>query len=224
MAGAAMVARRWPDAIFIDIGSTTSDIIPIVSGRVVASGKTDPARLRSGELVYTGVLRTPVSAVVRTLRIRGRRSRVAAESFASTGDVHLLRGAIDASTYTCETPDGRGRTRLEAAARLARMVCADLEMLGEATTGEIADQVAGAQLRQVADGVRQVMRRLGRRCPQVAVIAGQGAFIARAAALDVGLEPHDLADDLGPAAARAVPAAAVAFLLDEAMSQGRCDL
>ena len=54
------------------------------------------------------------------------------------------------SDYTCETPDGRGRSRLEAGARLARMVCADLEMLGAAGISDIAEHVAHAQVRQIA--------------------------------------------------------------------------
>jgi (4-(4-[2-(gamma-L-glutamylamino)ethyl]phenoxymethyl)furan-2-yl)methanamine synthase len=214
MASATLAARMFPDALFLDVGSTTTDIIPIVGGHVVARGKTDPARLRSGELVYTGVLRTPVCAVVRSVALRGRRCRVAAEYFACVADVHLWRGRIDESDYTCETPDGRGRTRLEAGARLARMVCADLEMLGSAAITAIADHVARAQVRQIAAGLRQVMRRLGTRCPRVAVVAGQGAFVARDAAQEVGLATRDLADGMGAAAARAAPAAAVAYLLD----------
>jgi probable H4MPT-linked C1 transfer pathway protein len=215
MASASVVARLFPDALFIDVGSTTTDVIPIAGGLVVARGKTDPARLRSGELIYTGTLRTPICAIVRTLPRRGRRCRVAAEHFAIVADAHLWRGAIDASEYTCDTPDGRGRSRLEAGARLARMVCADLEMLGAQGITDIADHVARAQVLQIVQGIRQVMRRLDPRSPRVAVVAGQGAFIARLAATEAGLATQDVADALGAAAARAVPAAAVAYLLDD---------
>ena len=213
MASATLVARTFPGALFLDVGSTTTDVIPIVGGRVAARGRTDPARLRTGELVYTGALRTPVCAVVRSVPLRGRRCRVAAETFAIAADVHLWRGRIAEDEYTCETPDNRGRGRAEAGARLARMVCADLEMLGPGDITAIAEHVARAQVRQIASGVRQVMRRLGSACPRVAVLAGQGAFLARAAVEEAGLATRDMADGLGPAAARAAPAAAVAYLL-----------
>ncbi len=218
MAGATVVSGLFPEALFIDVGSTTTDIIPIVAGRVAARGKTDPARLRSGELIYTGALRTPVCAEVRSVRLRGRRCRVAAEHFANLADVHLWRGAIAAADYTCETPDGRGRSRPDAGARLARMVCADVEMLGERGIGDIADHVARAQVRHIVAGLRQVMRRLGPRCPRIAVVAGQGSFVATAAALNAGLEVHNLADSIGAGAARAVPAAAVAYLLEAVLA------
>lgn len=213
MASATLLARRFPDALFLDVGSTTTDVIPIRAGHVAARGWTDPARLRSGELVYTGALRTPVCAVVRSLPLRGRRCRVAAELFAVAADVHRWLGRIEETDYTCETPDGRGRGRLEAGARLARMVCADLELLGPSDITAIAEHVARAQVRQIAGGVRQVMRRLGPAGPRVAILAGQGAFLARDAAEEVGLATHDMAKDIGSAAARAAPAAAVAYLL-----------
>jgi len=213
MASATLVARVFHDALFIDIGSTTTDVIPIVGGRVSACGRTDPARLQTGELVYTGALRTPMCAIVRSVPVRGRRCRVAAEHFAVVADVHLWLHGIDEGDYTCETPDGRGRTRPEAGARLARMVCADLEMLGPDDITAIAEHVARAQIRQIASGIRQVMRRLAEARPTLAVLAGRGAFLARAAAERVGLVTRDLADETGTEAACAVPAVAVAYLL-----------
>ena len=182
---------------------------------MVARGRTDPARLRTGELVYTGILRTPVCALVGSVPVGGRRCRVAAEHFAVAADVHLWLGRIEESDYTCETPDGRGRSRPEAGARLARMVCADLEMLGSGDITAIAEHVARAQVRQIAGGIRQVMRRLGSPSPRLAVLAGQGAFLARAAAEEAGLATRDMANDVGSAAARSAPAAAVAYLLAE---------
>jgi hypothetical protein len=221
MASATLVAQTAPDAIFIDVGSTTTDVIPILDGRVAVRGRTDPARLRSGELVFSGALRTPLCAIVRSLPLRGRRCRVAAEHFAIAADAHLWLGRITESDYTCETPDGRGRSREEAGARLARMVCADLEMLRPEGITAIAETVARAQVRQIASGIRQVMRRLGASSPPLAVIAGQGAFLGRAACAEVGLASTDLATRLGAAAGRATPAVAVAHLLAQAGRDGR---
>jgi len=180
---------------------------------VAARGRTDPARLRSGELVFTGALRTPVCAIVRALPYRRRRCRVAAELFAIAADAHLWLGRIGEADYTCETPDGRGRTRDEAGDRLSRMICADREMLGDAEITAIAEEVIRSQLKQVASGLKQVLRRLGAKAPQLAILAGQGAFLAREACASLGLAATELGSRLGPALARAAPAAAVALLL-----------
>jgi (4-(4-[2-(gamma-L-glutamylamino)ethyl]phenoxymethyl)furan-2-yl)methanamine synthase len=214
-AGATLVARTFPDALFLDVGSTTTDLIPIVSGRVATRGKTDPGRLRTGELIYTGALRTPVCAIVRAVPLGSHRCRVAAEHFAITADVYRWLERIDDDEYTCETPDGRGRSRAEAGARLARVVCADLDLLNANMITAIAEHVARMQVRQITGGLRQVMRRLGPACPPLAVLAGQGAFVARAAAEQLGLTVYDLSNEVGRGAARATPAAAVALLLAE---------
>jgi probable H4MPT-linked C1 transfer pathway protein len=216
MASAALLAQTFPDALLIDVGGTTTDIIPIAGGRVVARGRSDRSRLRTGELVYTGSLRTPVCATVRSVPLRAGTCRVAAELFAVAADVHLWLGRINEADYTCDTPDGRGRGQRDAGARLARMVCADLETLGDADITAIANHVARAQVRQIGRGVRQVMQRLGREYPSwpgIAVLAGAGSFLAQRAAEEAGLAARDMAIDVGTDAARSAPAAAVAHLL-----------
>jgi probable H4MPT-linked C1 transfer pathway protein len=214
-ASATLVARSFPDALFIDVGSTTTDLIPIVSGRVASRGHSDTARLTSGELVYTGALRTPVSAIVKSVPVGGSRCRVAAEHFAIAADAYRWLERIGDAGYSCETPDGRGRSRNEAGARLARMVCADLDTLDEQHLTAIAEEIAQRQIRQIACGLRQIIRRLGAAAPAVAVLAGQGTFLARQAAEACGLEARELATELGSDAARAAPAVAVAVLLAE---------
>lgn len=217
MATAVVVARSNTDALLIDVGSTTADIIPIIDGRVGVAGWTDSARLRSGELVYTGCLRTPVCAIVQWLPFESARCRVAAEHFAIAADAHCWLGQIAPDDYTCDTPDGRGRTRSESGARLARMVCADADALGEEAITEIAAAVARAQTRQIGHAIRQVLRRLDGARPAIALLAGSGAFLGKAAAEANGLTARHLAEELGAEAARAAPAAAVAWLISELM-------
>ena len=52
-------------AVFMDVGSTTTDIVQLGHGKPVPFGLDDVARLKSGELVYMGVRRTPVCACSR---------------------------------------------------------------------------------------------------------------------------------------------------------------
>ncbi|MDX1519841.1 MAG: hydantoinase/oxoprolinase family protein, partial [Gammaproteobacteria bacterium] len=56
------VASMIERGILFDLGSTTADIIPFGGGNVLASATTDHERLRTHELCYTGVVRTPVMA------------------------------------------------------------------------------------------------------------------------------------------------------------------
>jgi probable H4MPT-linked C1 transfer pathway protein len=213
-ATARLVARFVADCILIDIGTTSTDIIPIARGGVVASGRTDPERLATGELVYTGALRTPCEAVAAEVPLEGVPCAVSADGFALIGDVHLWTGRLAPEDYTVRTPDGRPATREFAGERLARVVCADREMLSEAAISEIAVSLAEAQARRVAAAIGRVRSRHPHL--DLAVVTGLGDFIAADAARRAGLEVVFLTDRLG-IAARTAPAAAVAWLLAEAL-------
>lgn len=216
LATASLVARTIPDCLLIDIGSTSTDIIPIVSGQVVAAGRTDPERLLSSELVYTGAIRTPAEALVSRVPLWNGMARTAAEGFAVTGDAHLWLGRLQPADWSTTTPDGRPAEREFAGDRLARLVCADREMMDDAAVDAIARAIADAQVRAVADGIAQVRSRTDvQQTARLAVVAGLGDFIAADAAHLAGLDVRHLSEQLG-AAARIAPAAAVATLLAEA--------
>ena len=165
-------------ALLLDIGSTTTDIIPLQDGVPVPRGLTDRQRLVERELIYTGVMRTPVCAVTGEVELPEGPCSLAAEFFASTGDVHLLRGRIPETAIEGNTADGRPATMAHAAARLARMVCCDLDDLDDADIRRIADQVADAQKRQIALACQQVLDRLPGPCRHL-LVAGSGSFLAQ---------------------------------------------
>src|SRR5436309_2609883 len=166
-ATAHLVAQSFSEAILIDTGTTTTDIIPIAGGRVAARGRTDHERLREGELVYTGALRTPAEAIAHTVVLHGAPIGVSAEGFALAGDVHLWLGNLAPEDYTVPTPDGRPATRQFAGERLARVICADRELLDEAAIDAIGEAARGRRLVIVpgggpfADAVRQMFNRFG---------------------------------------------------------------
>lgn len=213
-ATASQVSLTWPDCTLVDIGTTTTDIIPIAGGRVVALGRTDPERLGSGELLYLGALRTPIEAIVHEVPLAGGSAGVSAEGFALAGDVHLWRGDLPPEHYTVPTPDGRDATREFARERIARIVCADVELLDDPAIDAIAARVADRQVERVADALARVQGR--HPGSETVVTAGLGAFLAGRAARRLGRPAIPLADTVGADASRAAPAAAVALLLERA--------
>jgi probable H4MPT-linked C1 transfer pathway protein len=209
LASALAVAMVYPDAMMIDVGSTTADVVPIAAGRVVATVRTDLDRLLAGELVYTGVLRTNLAAIAARVPVRGGWCPVASELFAISADVHLLLGQLPPGAYTCATPDGRPATVEFARERVARLVCADAEQLGAGEIDAIAAFLHGEQVRQIEAAVRRVSGRLDGDAPVVPL--GAGAFLARAAAERLGRTIVEL--PWSAAERDAAPAAALAELL-----------
>jgi probable H4MPT-linked C1 transfer pathway protein len=217
-ATARWVATRFPDSVLIDVGSTTTDLIPITNGQVCAIGWTDPERLRSGELVYTGTLRTPVEAIVQQVPLWSGMAGVSAESFALVGDVHLWLGNLGPEEYTWPTPDRRPVSREYAAERLARVVCSDRETLADPDIDAIAHCVAEAQVRSIV----QSLERIRVRHPTIstAVTTGMGAFIGVRAARSAGLEIV-LLPDVAEIPPQAAAAATVAFHLAASLAKSR---
>jgi probable H4MPT-linked C1 transfer pathway protein len=202
--------------LVIDVGSTTSDIVPLVNGAVAAQGRGDLERLVSGELVYTGVVRNPVCGVVDVLPWRGRQVPVAQELFATTRDAYLVLGDLPEDASDCHTADGRPATRAAARDRLARMICADRETFGDDDAIAAAMAVSRGQLSQLGIAARNVLRRLPEP-PATIVLAGQGEFVGRRLCERLQLSPKivSLAEELGLGVSQAAPAHALAVLARE---------
>ena len=212
VSSALAVCARYADALMLDVGSTTADVIPIAAGRVATAGRTDLDRLIAGELVYTGALRTNLAAIAPRVPVRGGWCAVASELFAISADVHLVLGHIGPEVYTCPTPDGRPASVAFARERVARLVCADAEQLEPRDVEAIAAYLHAEQVRQVEAAARLV----GTRCPSdgaaPVVTLGVGAFLGRAVAERLGRPvvemPWSEAErDMAPAAALAELAA-----------------
>jgi (4-(4-[2-(gamma-L-glutamylamino)ethyl]phenoxymethyl)furan-2-yl)methanamine synthase len=207
---ATFAGRLVPDgsALLVDVGSTTTDVIPIADGRPIALGRTDIERMRYRELAYTGARRTPLCALLG--------SEVAAELFATTLDAYLILKMIAEDPADCDTADGRPATRHHAHARLARMLCGDIESISQEQTRSLARKAFDVQRSRIADAVNAGRGRLPS-APSAAVIAGSGEFLARDAislALP-GLPAGSLIsfrERLGPALSTAACAYAVAVL------------
>ncbi|MCJ7794036.1 H4MPT-linked C1 transfer pathway protein, partial [Candidatus Bathyarchaeota archaeon] len=211
-----LVAQRVKNCVVVDVGSTSASIIPIVDGQFATKAKTDLDKLMCGELVYTGSLRTNVATIVHSVPVKNGVAGVASELFALSGDVHLALGNITEKEYTCETADGRGKTLPEALARLARVVCADTEMLTQQEIVNIAKYIYDKQVIQVAEGLTKVYSYTkaltSSKVPVVVTGLGKD-FIARKAAEKIGVDAIvDLGALMQNDAVVATPAFGVALM------------
>jgi len=213
LALATLAARLVPEGsgLLIDIGSTTTDLIPLVDGRVAVRGRTDTERLATGELVYAGARRTPLCAIAAELPFRGSITGLAAELFATTLDVYLTLGAIPPDPDDFATADGRPATLGAARDRLARMVGADRDGFGPDAALALARAADAALLDRLCRAASRAA--VGR--PRHAVVAGSGEALARRLAgrvVEPGGPVVSLAEAWGPDASAAACAHALAVL------------
>ncbi|WP_296863671.1 hydantoinase/oxoprolinase family protein [uncultured Methanobrevibacter sp.] len=201
------------DCIFIDTGSTTTDIIPIKNGKECAIGKSDFDRSATGELVYTGTLRTNLASFLDKVELNGKEYRVASELFAQTADVYTVLDLIGEDDYICDTFDGESKSKLDCAKRIARVVCADLEMLDMDDIVEMCKFIHQKQVEQIADGLKQVHETQNL---DLIVTTGLGKDILdKKAAELLGLEVKSMGDILTDDECTVAPAVGTAVMMNK---------
>jgi (4-(4-[2-(gamma-L-glutamylamino)ethyl]phenoxymethyl)furan-2-yl)methanamine synthase len=217
-ATAALTARHQADTLLVDVGTTTTDLIPIKAGAVAARGATDAERLTEGELLYTGVVRTPVMAVAHSAPFKGRVQRIAAERFATMADVWRLTGDLPDDADPYPSADQRGKSGPESAARLARMLGRDASEAELGAWIALAQYFADCQLAKIEHAARGLAERDALPPSAPVIGAGCGRFAAKALAVRLGRSYLDFAEIIDAApearelAARCAPAVSVALL------------
>lgn len=219
LASAAFAARLLPSGLFLDLGSTTTDIVGFAGGAMLARGLTDAERLREGELVYTGLTRTPLMAVAGSAPFAGGRYPLMAENFATMADVHRLADGLPEAADQEPTSDGRGKSDEDSARRLARMIGHDLDDATLDAWRGLARFFVDRQRRRLCEACQRILARdaLGGEAPVVG--AGVGRHVIRELADSLGRPYRDFAslvrggESACDRAADCAPAVAVAMLL-----------
>ena len=219
LATAMYVATVTDEALVVDIGSTTADLVPIAGGEVSAVGHDDFTRLATDELVYTGLTRTPLMALAQRVPFEGHEVALMAEHFATTADVYRLTGELVEHADLHPSADGGPKTGAGSARRLARMIGRDAASAPPAAWIELARYFAERQLHRLAAAAHRVVTRASLPTDAAVIGAGTGALLARKVAARIDRPYVDLADlapRSGAGAAELMacaPAFAVAHLL-----------
>src|SRR4029077_16825903 len=214
-ASAAVIARRRKAALFIDVGSTTTDVVPIAEGKIVARGYTDAQRLATGELIYTGLVRSFVMATAQSAPLNGLWTTLINENFATMADVHRILGTLPAGVDLMATADGREKSIAASRARLARMLGSDAANADSKSWDLLARWFAEAQIRAIVDAVMLVTSSCisTSAAPVIAAGIGVGVVAEVARRLGVSLERFDELLEVIPEARDAVSHSAPASAL-----------
>lgn len=175
LATAALAARAHADALVIDFGSTTTDIIPVRGGKAVPLGLTDAVRQSTGELVYTGFTRTAVMGVTTRAPFQGQWVTFAREYLSTMADVRRILGVDLAAFDQHATADGQDKSAASSTVRLARMLGRDADEGTLTDWQTVAAYIREEQLRSIHDGALQVLSRANLAAMAPVIAAGIGA-------------------------------------------------
>ncbi|MDM4016202.1 hydantoinase/oxoprolinase family protein [Roseiconus lacunae] len=205
---AGELVKEHRHALLVDIGSTTTDLIPIFAGQVATQARTDFDRLREGSLVYVGGERTPVCTLVDRLEWNGQSVPVMREVFSTIDDVRLLLGYSNESD-SCETADGKPRDLFHAANRLARMIGLGHREVSVENARQLAGQVHLAAKRLIEEGFTTLTQQWTWLDRTTVIVSGHVNDLLPGIATN---QPRLLSEELGEALSRAAPAYALTRL------------
>lgn len=215
LASASFAANHFQNSLFVDIGSTTTDILRLQNGEVVAQGFSDYERLISQELVYTGIVRTPVMAVVSTVLDNQKNVGVMAEYFATMADVYRVTGELLETCDQNPTADGAEKTVVASARRLSRMMGDDFKIEELARWQAVAKNIKLQQIQKIQASCALILQ--NNKMPLIG--AGIGRFLVAEIATNLNLPYVDFetmcetCENLAFNPADCAPAVAVARLL-----------
>jgi probable H4MPT-linked C1 transfer pathway protein len=221
LATATLIGRRLADALLIDMGSTTTDIIGIIGGKPAPLGITDGERLMTSELFYTGLTRTDPCVVAHSGRLRGHEQRLAAGGFANMADVRRVLGELPDRVDQHATADGRGKTVEESVARFARVFGRDADDASMEEWRGAARDIADKQMGEIRLGAASVLAQFKQLSDAPVVVAGIGASAVAALMARQGKKVvlfstlANAAADCADWATYCAPAVAVALLANE---------
>jgi probable H4MPT-linked C1 transfer pathway protein len=225
LASASFTAQKLSSGLFVDCGSTTTDILLLTNRQVLAEGYTDYQRLMSQELIYTGIVRTAVMAVTQTAQDQGKKIGLMAEYFATMADVYRVTGELNDKHDQTDTADGAAKTVLASARRLSRMIGCDFYPDELPRWQQFAENIRTQQIRQIQRGCETRLSQHALPQDRPLIGAGIGRFLVKQIALNLDRPYLDFSDLLPVAeiesdmtTADCAPAAAVAYLVDNSDS------
>ncbi len=186
VASATFAAQKTNNGLFIDIGSTTTDILVCSNSNVSAQGFTDFERLVSEELVYTGIVRTPVMAVSQYTEFKGSRVGLMAEYFATMADIYRLTGELNEAHDQADTADGAAKDFTSSARRLARMIGYDYVVEEKSAWLQLAKNIRSKQLIKIQRACEKQLSRAILAPDDYFIGAGIGRFLVKQLANQLG--------------------------------------
>ncbi len=183
------VSKKNENVIFVDMGSTTTDILSIEDGVLKLNGLTDFERLRSGELVYTGVVRSCVNTLCQKIPYKGDLIPLMAEYFSMSSDIYRILQWLPAHADYGSTMDGQPKDKISSMRRLARMIGEDYREEDEQEWIAVAQYVAEKQMKMIEENIKRILSSYEDK--PIIVGAGVGRFLIEKIANRLSIDYQD---------------------------------
>ncbi len=136
--------------VAIDLGSTTTDLVLIKNHICVNTRYDDYSGLNTGELLYTGVLRTPIYSVTNSIVLNKKTYNIIPENFSTISDIYRLLNIIKNKSDYTNTADGRSKSIKDTLHRISRVFGFDYTADNNDTIIKLSKKIMSMHLDQIS--------------------------------------------------------------------------
>lgn len=211
--------KKVENAIIVDFGSTTTDLICIKNKKLVNKFFDDFSRINNFELLYTGFTRTPIFGITNEICIGKNKLKIIPEFFSNTSDVYRILKKLKRKIDIDITADRSQKTIKDSFRRLSRSFGFDYHNKYQVKLKQICNEISSTQLNQIMNAVKKLEDRFSMKNFTV-ISSGIGQevlsdFFKRKKFKTKYLHSFLSKSDLNKKASFHAPALAIALLLKE---------
>ncbi len=177
-ASASFISKYIKNCILVDIGSSTTDIVPIKNKKIVVKGFNDSERLSNGELIYSGVLRTPITSIVKNLHLKKKKHILIQENFADIADVYRILNKLPKNMDLISTQDKKPKNPVASARRIARLLAKDYKDEKFKDWKKISIEIENTQKKIFRNAIEKIKKKFFKK--NIPIIGlGVGSFLIK---------------------------------------------
>lgn len=159
LATGKFLEKKIKDALIIDFGSTTTDLIFIKNYKIRNKFFSDFDRINNNELVYTGLTRTPTPFLSNLIVIGKKKYNLASEFFSNTGDLYRIKKLLPPGVDLLDSADGKSKSFTNSLRRLARNLCLDYKKNNTKILEIVAEKLIEIQMNKIFKESKKLIKK-----------------------------------------------------------------
>jgi probable H4MPT-linked C1 transfer pathway protein len=167
------------NALIIDFGSTTTDFICIKNGKIMNKAFNDFQRLSNGEILYTGLMRTPLFAIKRNVKYKSKNISIIPENFSNTSDIYRINKQIKKEFDIDDETDFSDKNVIGSYKRIARSFGMDYHSKDKLFIKKLSENIMNEQLNMISENTEKLLQIFNMEKKSLIILSGIGQEVLK---------------------------------------------
>ena len=167
------------NALIIDFGSTTTDFICIKNGKIMNKAFNDYKRLSNGEILYTGLMRTPLFAIKKNIKHKSKNISIIPEYFSNTSDIYRINKKIKKEFDVDDETDLSDKSVTGSYKRIARSFGMDYHFKDKFLIEKLSKNIMNEQLNMIIKNTKELLNKFYMKKKPLIILSGIGQEVLK---------------------------------------------